>query len=127
MFICISRFQFHFYLPLTKRIPRQYCGRDPPANAGGMRDAGLIPGLGRSPGEGNDNPLQHSRLENSMDRGSWWAIVHGISKESDITKHTCTPYPRDICEVLRKFMQLSRMNLYGPRRTLSCSESTCTL
>ena len=46
-------------------------------NAG---DPGLIPGSGRSPGEGNGNPLQYSCLENSMDRGAWWAIVHGITK-----------------------------------------------
>ena len=43
-------------------------------------DVGLIPGLGRSPGEGNGNPLQYSCLENSMDRGAWWASVHGITK-----------------------------------------------
>ena len=43
-------------------------------------DVGSIPGLGRSPGEGNGNPLQYSCLENSMDRGAWWAIVHGIAK-----------------------------------------------
>ena len=51
-----------------------------PANAGDMRDAGLIPGLGRSPGEGNSKPLQYSCLENPMDRGSWWATVHGIAR-----------------------------------------------
>ena len=45
------------------------------ANAG---DAGLIPGLGRSPGEGNGNPLQYSCQENPMNRGAWWAIVHGV-------------------------------------------------
>ena len=44
------------------------------------RDVGLISGLGRSPGEGNGNPLQYSCLENSMDRGSWLATVHGVSK-----------------------------------------------
>ena len=48
-----------------------------PVNAG---DSGLILGLGRSPGEGNDNPLQHPCLENFMDRGAWQAIVHGITK-----------------------------------------------
>ena len=53
-----------------------------PANAG---DAGSIPGLARSPGGGNGNPLQYSCLENPMDRGAWWAIVHGVSKESDTT------------------------------------------
>ena len=47
---------------------------------------GLIPGLGRYPGEGNGNPLQYSCLENSMDRGAWRAIVHGIAKESDMTE-----------------------------------------
>ena len=48
-----------------------------PANAG---DLGLIPGLGRSPREGNGNPLQYSRLRNATDRGAWRAIVHGVAK-----------------------------------------------
>ena len=46
--------------------------KNPSANAGDARDADLIPGLGRSPGGGNGNPLQYSCLENSMDRGAWW-------------------------------------------------------
>ena len=46
-------------------------------NAG---DLGLIPGSGRSSGEGNEDPLQYSCLENSMDRGAWWATVHGVTK-----------------------------------------------
>ena len=50
------------------------------ANAGDARDGGSIPGLGRSPGERNGNPLQYSCLENSMDRGAWWATVHGVAK-----------------------------------------------
>ena len=52
---------------------------NPPASAG---DVGLIPGLRRSPEEGNGNPLQYSCLENSMDRGAWWVTVHGVA-ESD--------------------------------------------
>ena len=48
-----------------------------PANAG---DLGLTPGSGRSPGEGNGNPFQYSCLGNSMDRGAWWATVHGVTK-----------------------------------------------
>ena len=56
--------------------------KNPPANAG---DVGLIPGSGKSPGEGNGNPLQYSCLENPMDRGAWRAIVHGVAKESDTT------------------------------------------
>ena len=43
-------------------------------------DMGSIPGLGRSPGEGNGNPLQSSCLGNPMDRGTWWATVHGVAK-----------------------------------------------
>ena len=48
-------------------------------------DVGFIPGLGRSPGEGNGKPLQYSCLENPMGRGAWQAAVHGVSKESDTT------------------------------------------
>ena len=51
-----------------------------PANAGDIRDACSIPGLGRSPGEGNGNPLQYSCLENPMDRGAWWFTVHRVAK-----------------------------------------------
>ena len=56
--------------------------KSPPANAG---DVGSIPGSGRSPGEENGNALQYSCLENSMDRGAWWAVVHGVTKELDMT------------------------------------------
>ena len=51
-----------------------------PANAGATGDTGSIPGLGRSPGKGNDNPLQYSRLENPMDRGAWQATRHGATE-----------------------------------------------
>ena len=53
---------------------------NPPANAGDIRGEGLIPGLGRTPGGGHGNPLQYSCLENPMDRGAWWATVHGVTK-----------------------------------------------
>ena len=53
-----------------------------PANSG---DMGLIPGLGRFPGEGNGNPFTCSCLGNLMDRGAWQAAVHGVEKESDMT------------------------------------------
>ena len=59
--------------------------KNPPAKAGDSRDMGLIPGLGRSPGEGNGNPLQYSWLRNPMDRGTWRAIVHGVA-ELDTTE-----------------------------------------
>ena len=51
-----------------------------PDNVGDTEDMGLIPGLGRSPGVRNGNPLQYSCLENTMDRRVWWAIVHGVAK-----------------------------------------------
>ena len=54
--------------------------KNPPANAGDTRDEGSIPGLGRSPGVGNGNPLQYSCLENPVDSGAWWATVHGVTK-----------------------------------------------
>ena len=53
---------------------------DSKESACNVGDLGLIPGLGRFPGDGNDYPLQYSGLENSMDRGNWQAIIHGISK-----------------------------------------------
>ena len=54
--------------------------KNSPANAGDTGDAGLIPRSGRSPGGGNSNPLQYSCLENPMDRGAWWAVVHKMAK-----------------------------------------------
>ena len=54
--------------------------KNPPANAGDERRAGSIAWSGRSPGEGNGNPLQYSCLRNPMGRGAWWAIVHGVTK-----------------------------------------------
>ena len=51
-----------------------------PTNAEDMRDAGSVPGSGRSPGDGHGNPLQYSCLENSIDRGAWQAMVHRVAK-----------------------------------------------
>ena len=62
-------------------FPYSSVGKESACNAG---DLGSIPRLGRCPGERNDNPLQYSYLENLMDRGAWWAIVHGL-QEADST------------------------------------------
>ena len=64
-------------------------GSDSKASARNAGDLGSIPGSGRSPGEGNGNPLQYSCLENPVDRGAWWATVHGVAESrtrlSDLT------------------------------------------
>ena len=60
-----------------KNFPGDSVVKNPPANEG---DLGSIPGLGRSPGEGNGNPLQDSCLESPMDRGAWRATVQGVAK-----------------------------------------------
>ena len=57
----------------------KYMVNNPSANAGDIRDAGAVPELGRSPGGGHGNPLQYSCLENPMDRGTWQAIVSGVT------------------------------------------------
>ena len=62
------------------------CSSDGKESACSAGDPGSIPGSGRSPGEGNGNPLQYSFLENPMNRGAWQATVHGGHKESDTTE-----------------------------------------
>ena len=61
-------------------------GSDGKASAYSAGDPGSIPGLGRSPGEGNGNPLQYSCLENPTDGRAWWATVHGVAKSPDTTE-----------------------------------------
>ena len=70
--------------------------KNPPASGGGIRDTGLIPGWGKSPGGGNGSPLQSSCLENPMDRGAWWAAVHRVAESrTRLTERarTCVPFP----------------------------------
>ena len=64
--------------------------KNPLANIGGIREAGSIPGLGRSLGEGNSNPLPYSCLENPMDREAWWAMVHRVTKSQTQLKQLIT-------------------------------------
>ena len=59
-----------------------------PASAGDLRDKGLIPGLGRSPGGGHGNPLQYGCVQNAMDRGTWWAVVRKVRKSGNMTEVT---------------------------------------
>ena len=70
---CVGNFD---NLPETWALQVGLVVKNPPVYAGDARDTGLVPGLGRSPGQGNGNSLQYSCLGNSMDRGAWGATVH---------------------------------------------------
>ena len=74
---CHSPLHYFSIQGITNKFPGSSDGKEYACNAG---DLGSIPGSGRSPGEGNGYPLQHSCLKNSMDRGAWQATVHGIAK-----------------------------------------------
>ena len=82
-------------LPPAAGFPGGSVVKNPLANAGDKREVGWIPGLGRSPGAGNGNPLQYSCLANPMDRGARWVAVHRVT-ESDTERlgmHTCLLLP----------------------------------
>ena len=69
----------------TSRLLGGAVVKNPPAHAGDARDVGSIPESERSPGEGNGNTLQYSCLENSVDRGIWWATVHGLQSQMQLS------------------------------------------
>ena len=76
-----SFFSFTFIFSVsTSNFFQLSSGKESACIAGDTGDVGLIPGSGRSPGEGNGNPLQCSYLENPMDRGDWQAIIHGVAE-----------------------------------------------
>ena len=91
-------FKIEFIFPQSKKMcgfflsgffvthgrPQWPSGKESICNAG---DSGSIPGLGRVPGGGNGNPLQYSRLENPMNRGTWWATVHGVTESWTRRRH----------------------------------------
>ena len=80
---------FYFLTAQTDRtfIKQIDGGSEEKESACDVGDQGLIPGSGRSPGRGNGNPLQYSYLENSMDRGAWWAMVHGFAESQTQLRH----------------------------------------
>ena len=84
MYICVCRCIVCVYIILFNNIiglPRWLSVKESvPASTGAVGDSGSIPGLGRSPGKRNGNPLQYSCLGNPVDRGAWWATVHGVAK-----------------------------------------------
>ena len=79
----ISFFPIIFLSMLRRGFPGVSVVKNLPTDARDARHTVLIPESGRSPGEGNDNPLQYSCLENFMDKGAWWATVHGVQRVRD--------------------------------------------
>ena len=69
-----------FYIHIFRAFQVALVVKNTPANEGDLRDVGSIPWLGQSPAGGNDTSLQYSCLENPMERGAWWAMVHGVAK-----------------------------------------------
>ena len=99
----------------------------PSANAGDMKDTGLIPGLGRSPGEGHDNPLKYSCLENPMDREAWRATVHKVTKSrtqpSDFTTITTTTIYNQLTFLGGSEVKASAWNVGDPGSILGLGRS----
>ena len=97
--------------------------KNPPANAGDRRDMNSIPGSGRSPEEGHSNPLQYSCLENPMDRGAWWAIIHGLHRVGHDWSNLALNYATVNAAFLREWPILiewgSRQVKHGPLNFLS--------
>ena len=91
-----------------------------PANAGDIKNTGSNPGSGRSPGEGNGNPLQYPFLKNPMDRGAWQATVHGITEldMTEATEHTHT---------LWCLTNISKGTQPKPIVCYLCSKSACPI
>ena len=80
--------------------------KNPSANAGDIRDVGSVLGLGRALGGGHGNPLQHSCLENPMDRGAWWATVHGVTQSWTQLKQLSIQHTvfNKLCEIVNTLL-----------------------
>ena len=85
MCVCVCVYNYRVSVNSWGGFPGSSDDKESAYNAG---DTGSIPGSGRSPGVGNDYPLQHSHLENSMDRGALWATVHGVTKSQTRLSHS---------------------------------------
>ena len=92
--VCQEQWVKPLLLPSNSETQAAVVVKNLPAYARDVRNAGSVPGLRRSPGEGNGSPLQYSRLENPMDRGAWWATVHRVTKSWTRLKRLSmhTPY-----------------------------------
>ena len=86
--------------PGSRASPVALVVKNLPASAGDIRDTSSTPGSGRSPGGGHGNPLQYSCLENPMDRGAWWATVHGVTKRWTRLERLSTDIHRSLGSIL---------------------------
>ena len=102
--------------PLVNELCRGLSDKESACNAGDAGDTGSIPGLGISPGEGNSNLLQLSCLKNPMDRGAWWATVHGVTK-------SWTPVSMYSLRSFSSVQLLSRVQLFATPWTAALQAS----
>ena len=91
-----------------------------PSDAGDARGASLIPGAGRSPGEGNGNPFQYSCLKNPRDRGAWWAAIHRVTKSRTWLSNTTTADGNLGCFGLLATMTNTSVNLWAQFFVWTC-------
>ena len=122
LYLLLRKYKFDF--PQYRASQVMLVVKNPPASAGDTRDLGSIPGLGRSPGVGNGNPLQCSYLENSMDRGAWWAPVHEVENSGtwlrDWTWYLGAQYVLLVIWIY--FLKVLFMNQDFPRKSRSRKE-----
>ena len=97
--------------------------KNPPPSAQDIRDVGLIPGLGRSPGERHSNPLQYFCLESPMDRGAWWVIVHRVTKSQTWLKWLHT-HKNNCLLIITYFSFIKASNSIYPRERIRLVEIT---
>ena len=110
------------YVIVGEGLPGWLSSQEADCNAGGTKD-GSVPGSGRSPGEGNGNPLQYSCLENPVDRGTWWAIVHGFEKSQTRLRWLS----RHVQSWGRRRMPISKNSRKPQTKALSFSERQVSL
>ena len=123
-----SHFKVIHYFPpslICGGFPDGSVGKESTCSAGDTGDMGSIPGLGRSPGGRNDNPLQYSCLGNPLDRGAWQATVHGVAK-SQIRLSTGTPLDLNLGEFMR-FVQKNRLRAPSKRESWKLREEKAWL
>ena len=121
--LCLRVNHVYIYIYIQQTVAQLV--KNLPGSAGDTIDAGSVSGLGRFPGERNGNPPLYSCLENSMNRGSWRDIVHGVSKELGRTEHPCTcarahTHTHTHTPTPLTSLSVSQRHLYGEFNTPNC-------